>query len=223
MRHEIHNKPDFASLHIWMDKGEQIVTEAGAMMSMSTDLDLQTNMKGGVMGALKRAVGGESVFMNTYTAEKADQRLDVAPAAPGDILHLPMDNTTVMVQRGSYLCSSPDIDIDTKFQGIKKMFLSGEGAFLLQATGTGDLWLSSYGAIHEIAIDGSYIVDTGHIVAFDNTVDFDIRKLGGLKSLLFSGEGLVCEFSGRGRVWIQTRNSGALAAFLNPFRPVKSN
>jgi len=223
MKHEIHNKPDFASLHVFMDEGEQIVTEAGAMMSMSTDLDLQTNMKGGVMGALKRAVGGESVFMNTYTAEKAEQRLDVAPAAPGDILHLPMNDTTVMVQRGSYLCSTPEIVIDTKFQGLKKTFLSGEGAFLLQATGTGDLWLSSYGAIHEIAIDGEYIVDTGHIVAFDDTVDFDIRKVGGLKSLLFSGEGLVCEFSGRGRVWIQTRNSGALAGFLHPFRPVKSN
>ncbi|MCP4868084.1 MAG: TIGR00266 family protein [Proteobacteria bacterium] len=223
MRHEIHNKPDFASLHVFMDKGDQIVTEAGAMMSMSTDLDLQTNMKGGVMGALKRAVGGESVFMNTYTAEKEEQRLDVAPASPGDILHLPMNDTTVMVQRGSYLCSTPDITIDTKFQGLKKTFLSGEGAFLLQAIGTGDLWLSSYGAIHQIDIDGEYIVDTGHIVAFDNTVEFDIKKVGGLKSLLFSGEGLVCEFSGRGRVWIQTRNSGALAAFLSPFRPVKSN
>ncbi len=223
MRHEIHNKPDFASLHVWLDNGEQLVTEAGAMMSMTTDLDMETNMKGGVMGALKRAVGGESVFMNTYTAEKDAQRIDVAPASPGDIVHFPMQDTTVMVQRGSYLCSTPGIEIDTKFQGLKKTFLSGEGAFLLQAIGTGDLWLSSYGAIHEIAIDGSYIVDTGHIVAFDNTVDFDIRKVGGLKSLLFSGEGLVCEFSGRGRVWIQTRNSGALASFLHPFRPVKSN
>ncbi len=221
MKHEIHNKPDFASLHVWMDNGEQIVTEAGAMMSMSTDLNLETNMKGGLGGALKRKLGGESIFMNTYTAEKDGQRLDVAPSAPGDILHQPLAGGALVVQSGSYLCSTPGIEVDSKWTGAKSFF-GGEGLFMLRCSGTGDLWMSSYGAIHEINVEDTYVVDTGHIVAFEETLTYSVRKVGGLKSLFFSGEGLVCEFSGRGRLWIQTRNAGSLAAFLHPFRPVKS-
>ena len=88
MEHSIRNKPDFASVHLVLDQGEQVVTEAGAMMGMSTDLKMETNMKGGLLGAAKRALGGESVFLNTYTATSDGQRLDVASAAPGDIEHL---------------------------------------------------------------------------------------------------------------------------------------
>ena len=222
MKHAIHNKPDFASLHVWLDSGEQVVTEAGAMMSMSGDLELETNMKGGLLGAAKRAIGGESVFMNTYTAKSDGQRLDVAPSAPGDILHQAMDGGALMVQSGSYLSSTPGIEVDTKWGGAKSFF-GGEGLFMLRCSGQGDLWMSSYGAIHPIEVEGSYIVDTGHIVAFEDSLTFKVRSVGGLKSLFFSSEGLVCEFSGRGRLWIQTRNSSALAAFLHPFRPQKSN
>ena len=221
MRHEIHNKPDFASLHVFLDKGEQIVTEAGAMMSMSTDLTMETNMKGGLLGAAKRALGGESVFMNTYTADADTQRLDVAPAAPGDILYHPLTGGFVMVQSGSYLCSTPGIEVDSKWGGAKAFF-GGEGLFMLKCSGTGDLWMSSYGAIHEVDVQDTYIVDTGHIVAFEDTLTFNVRKVGGLKSLFFSGEGLVCEFSGTGRLWVQTRNASSLASFLHPFRPTKS-
>jgi uncharacterized protein (TIGR00266 family) len=221
MRHEIHNKPDFASLHVWLDRGEQVVTEAGAMMAMSGDLEMETNMKGGLLGAAKRALGGESVFMNTYTAKSDAQRLDVAPASPGDILHLPLTGGSVIVQSGSYLCCTPGIQVDSKWGGAKSFF-GGEGLFMLRCSGTGDLWLSSYGAIHPIDVQGTYTVDTSHIVAFDDTLTYGVRKVGGLKSLFFSGEGLVCEFSGRGRLWIQTRNASSLASFLHPFRPVKN-
>ncbi len=221
MKHEIHNKPDFASLHVFLEKGEQIVTEAGAMMSMSADLSMETNMKGGLLGAAKRALGGESVFMNTYTADADSQRLDVAPASPGDILHHPLTGGFVMVQSGSYLCSTPGIEVDSKWGGAKAFF-GGEGLFMLKCSGTGDLWMSSYGAIHAVDVTGTYIVDTSHIVAFEDTLTFNVRKVGGLKSLFFSGEGLVCEFSGTGRLWVQTRNAGSLASFLHPFRPVKN-
>ena len=221
MRHEIHNKPDFASLHVWLDNGEQIVTEAGAMMSMSGDLDLQTNMKGGLMGAAKRALGGESIFMNTYTAQKDGQRLDVAPSAPGDIFHEPMNGGALMVQSGSYLCSTTGIEVDSKWGGARTFF-GGEGLFMLRCSGQGDLWMSSYGAIHLVNVEGTYVVDTSHIVAFEDGLTFNVKKVGGLKSLFFSGEGLVCEFSGRGRLWIQTRNASSLAGFLHPFRPQKS-
>ena len=178
-------------------------------------------MKGGLLGAAKRALGGESVFMNTYTADAEAQRLDVAPASPGDILHHPLAGGFVMVQSGSYLCSSPGIEVDSKWGGAKNFF-GGESLFMLKCSGTGDLWISSYGAIHEVDVTGTYVVDTSHIVAFEDTLTFNVRKVGGIKSLFFSGEGLVCEFSGSGRLWIQTRNAGSLAAFLHPFRPVKN-
>jgi len=220
VQHNIKNKPDFASLHIGLDRGESIVTESGAMMAMTTELDLQTNLKGGLLGAAKRALGGESLFLNTYTATDDGQQLDLAPSAPGDIEHLPLAARSVMVQSGSYLCAGPGVEVDTKWGGARTFF-GGEGLFMLRCSGPGDLWISSYGAIHPVDVNGSYVVDTGHIVAFEDTLQFQVKSVGGLKSLLFSSEGLVCEFNGRGRLWLQTRNSSALAAFLHPFRRVQ--
>ena len=222
MQHEIKHKPDFASLHVHLDKGEQVVTESGAMMGMSLSLKMETNMKGGLLGAAKRALGGESVFLNTYTAEEDGQRLDVAPSTPGDIVHLGMTGNAVMVQSGSYMACTPGINVDSKWGGAKSFF-GGEGLFMLKCSGEGDLWISSYGAIHEINVEGTYVVDTAHIVAFDETLTFNVRSVGGMKSLFFSSEGLVCEFSGRGRLWIQTRNAPAIASFLHPFRRMKTN
>ena len=222
MQHEIKHKPDFASLHVHMDKGEQVVTESGAMMGMSTSLKMETNMKGGLLAGAKRMLGGESLFLNTYTADEDGQRLDVAPSMPGDIVHLGMAGNAVMVQSGSYMASTPGIVVDSKWGGAKSFF-GGEGLFMLKCSGEGDLWISSYGAIHEIQVENTYVVDTGHIVAFDESLTFNVRSVGGLKSLLFSSEGLVCEFSGKGRLWIQTRNAPAIAAFLHPFRRMKTN
>lgn len=222
MRHEIKNNPDFASLHLFLDSGEQVVTESGAMMGMSGQLKMETNMKGGLLGAAKRALGGESLFLNTYTAEADGQRLDVAPSTPGDIVHLPMSGAGVMVQSGSYMCSTPGVEVDSKWGGAKSFF-GGEGLFMLRCSGQGDLWITSYGAIHPVDVQDTYVVDTSHIVAFEETLTFKVRSVGGMKSLFFSSEGLVCEFSGRGRLWIQTRNAPALAGFVHPFRRVKTN
>lgn len=222
MRHEIKNNPDFASLHLFLDSGEQVVTESGAMMGMSGQLKMETNMKGGLLGAAKRALGGESLFLNTYTAEADGQRLDVAPSTPGDIVHLPMSGAGVMVQSGSYMCSTPGVEVDSKWGGAKSFF-GGEGLFMLRCSGQGDMWITSYGAIHPVDVQDTYVVDTSHIVAFEETLTFKVRSVGGMKSLFFSSEGLVCEFSGRGRLWIQTRNAPALAGFVHPFRRVKTN
>ena len=221
MEFEIRNNPDFSSLHVVLDNGDQVVTETGAMMGMSPELQLETNMKGGLMGAAKRALGGESLMLNTYTATGDGQRLDIAPAVPGDLRHVEVGTGTGwMVQSGSYCASTPGVTLDTKWGGAKTFF-GGEGLFMLKCTGEGHLWLSSYGAIHEVEVSGSYIVDTSHIVAFEDSLTFNIRKVGGLKSLFFSGEGLVCEFNGTGKLWFQPRNPSSLASFLHPFRHVK--
>jgi uncharacterized protein (TIGR00266 family) len=220
MQHEIKSKPDFACLTLQLDEGDQVVSEAGAMVGMSTGLTLETNMKGGLKGAFKRALGGESLFMNTYTATENSQRLDLAPATPGDIEHLSLSGNTVLVQSGSYMSSTPNVEVDAKWAGARGFF-GGEGLFMLRCSGDGDLWISSYGAIHTVDVTGSYVVDTGHIVAFQDSLTYSVRSVGGLKSLLFSSEGLVCEFSGHGRLWIQTRCSMPLVGFLHPFRSIK--
>lgn len=222
MKHRIKNKPDFASLHVALNRGEQIVTEAGAMIAMTRGLEIETQLQGGVLGAAKRALGGESLFLNTYSAADDAQQLDLASRAPGDIEHLQLSGSAIMLQSGSYLASEPTVELDTKWTGARSFF-GGEGLFMLRCSGNGSLWISSYGAIHPVDVDGTYTVDTGHIVAFEDSLSFQVRSVGSVKSLLFSSEGLVCLFSGRGRLWLQTRNSSALAAFLHPFRPVQSS
>jgi uncharacterized protein (TIGR00266 family) len=220
MQIDIRNRPDYASLHLVLSSGEQVITETGAMMGMSPALKLESNLKGGLFAAAKRALGGESVFLNTYTATADGQRLDLAPSTPGDIEHLRMTGNTLVVQRGSYLASTGDVKAEAKWAGARGFF-SGEGLVMLKCSGTGDLWLSSYGAIARVDVDGTYQVDTTHLVAFDDGLQWNVVKAGGLKSLLLSGEGLVAQFTGKGRVWYQTRSAPSLASFLHPFRKLK--
>ena len=188
MDHTIDYRPSFALLTVSLDEGESLRSEAGAMVSYSDGIDIETNAKGGLFGSLKRSVlGGESFFQNTFSARQAGE-VSFAPPLPGDIVHHGLEDETLYVQSGSYIASDPALDLDTSFGGAKTFFGS-EGLFLLKLTGTGDSFLSSYGAIHEVELgEGErYTVDTGHIVAFDETTSFSVERVGGLKSTLFSG------------------------------------
>ena len=118
----------------------------------------------------------------------------------------------------AFICCSESVQLDTKWGGAKGFF-SGVGLFLLKATGPGDLFMTAYGAVHPVNVEGSYIVDTGHIVAFPETVQYHIRKVGGIKSLFSLVKASWPEFNGQGTVWLQTRNGNSLANFLQPFRP----
>lgn len=223
MQSEILYKPSYSLLKLLLAKGERISAEAGAMVSMSSGIEIETKMKGGLFGALKRSVlGGESFFINNYQASN-DGEITFAPALPGDIAEIKLNNQTYFAQSGSYITSSTDISIDTKWGGAKTFF-SKEGLFLLKISGTGSLFLSSYGAIHEVdlAAGQKYIVDTGHMVAFAEGVNYSVKTVGGLKSTLFSGEGLVCELTGPGKIYIQSRSADAFLTWLIPQLP-KSN
>lgn len=221
MKSELKNKPNYASLHVELAKGESVVTETGAMMAMSKGLGMTTNMKGGLLGAASRLVGGETVFQNTYTATEDGQTIEIAPKIPGDMEEIDIEGT-VIVQSGSYVASTPDVEVNAKWGGARSFF-GGEGLIMLRCTGTGLLWIASYGAIHPVQVNGAYTVDTSHIVAFEDSLTFSIDKVGGFKSLFLSQEGLVCKFKGTGKLWLQTRNAPSLAGFLHPFRRVKSN
>ena len=222
MEHEILCKPDFAAIRIRLADGESVMAEPGAMVAMDGNVNIKTAAKGGVLKGLKRAVmGGESFFMNTFTAEGAPGGVYLAPGVPGDLQHIELDGGPFYCQSGAYVASAPSIEVDSKWGGAKTFF-GGEGIFMLQCMGMGDLWFSSFGAIHEVELEGSYIVDTGAIVAFESSLDFKVKSVGGLKSLAFSGEGLVCEFTGRGRLYLQTRQPAGFIDWINPFRPKKA-
>ena len=224
MRYELLDKPDFGLVKILFDQpSEQVIVESSAMVARDTGIDMKTEMKGGLLAAAKRKMlGGESIFQNTFTATASGQQLWLAPGPEGDVVALEMDSSyDVMLNSGAYLAGAPSVQLDTKWGGAKGFF-SGTGFFLLKCSGAGPLFFSAYGGIHAVDVGAEgYICDTSHVVGFTSGLDYEVTKLGGLKSLFLSGEGLVCRFSGHGRLWMSTRNSGALAAFVHPFRPVK--
>lgn len=219
---EIKHQGAFALAMVNLQPEQTIAAEAGAMVSMSANVELYSEMKGGVFGALKRAVGGESAFVSTFTAKGGPGEVTFAPGAPGDVAGIEMQNQTFMVQSSSYLAGDTSLVVDTKFGGAKSFF-GGEGLFLLQVSGAGLLLVSSFGAIHRRVLrpGEQYVVDTGHLVAWEGHMQYNIRKAakaGYLRSFL-SGEGMVAEFTGPGEILIQTRNLAAFAGMLKPFFP----
>ncbi|HUX06301.1 MAG TPA: TIGR00266 family protein [Acidobacteriota bacterium] len=218
MQFRIENQPVFTTLTIDLTQGESFKAEAGAMVSMTNTIEMKATGAGkGLFGSLKAAVGGESVFASLYTAERGPGELVLAPTLPGDIIRFDLQGT-ILAQAGAYLAGSPELELST--QGSFKAMFAGEGLFLSKISGNGIVFLNSYGAIYEkeLAPGEQYIVDTGHIVAFQETVTYKLRKAAkGIFSSLASGEGLVCEYTGPGKIWIQTRNLSALGAVLARF------
>jgi len=221
----IEHQGAFALAVIQLEAEQAISAEAGAMVSMSANIDLHSELKGGVFGALKRAVGGESAFVSTFTARGGHGEVTFAPGAPGDVAGLEMQGQTFMVQSSSYLAGDTSLEVDTKFGGTRAFF-GGEGLFVLNVSGTGLLLVSSFGAIHRKVLrpGEQYVVDTGHLVAWEGHMQYNLRKAaksGFFRSFL-SGEGLVAEFNGPGEILIQTRNLAAFAGLLKPFFPSQS-
>ena len=175
------------------------------------------------MAAAKRKLlGGESIFQNTFTASAPGETLYFAPAPEGDVEVLELDGSySLMMSSGAFLGSSQGVNLDTQWGGAKGFF-SGTGMFLLKADGQGPVFFSCYGGLHPVDVGpGGYICDTSHVVAFTSGLSYNVQRVGGMKSLFFSGEGLVCNFQGQGRLWISTRNPASLASFVHAYRPVQ--
>jgi uncharacterized protein (TIGR00266 family) len=219
-------KPDFAMVRVGFDQsGEQLLVEASAMVARDSAVQMTTQMQGGLMAAAKRKLlGGESIFQNTFTATAPGQSVWIAPAPEGDVDVVTLDGSSpIFLSSGAFLASAPSVTLDTKWQGAKGFF-SGAGLFLLQATGQGPLMFCCYGGIHAVDVGPEgYVCDTGHVLGFTGGLSYQVNKVGGIKSLFLSGEGLVARFHGEGTLWISTRNPTGLAAFLHPFRPVESS
>jgi len=217
----IRHAPSFAVARLTLASGESANAESGAMMATSGGVTIESKMRGGLKGAFKRGIlGGESLFVSTLTAPAQGGWVDVAARLPGDLLVLPVDGA-VNLARGAYLAADEGVTIDAKWGGFKNL-VGGEGGFLVRAEGRGQLVAAAYGAIDalEIPAGETVIVDSGHMVAYEHGVQFQLRKAAaGLVQSLKSGEGFVFEFQGPGTVWTQTRNPGQLIGWLTAELP----
>jgi uncharacterized protein (TIGR00266 family) len=225
MKTDILYRPSYSMARVNIEAGENISVESGSMVAMSSNIIVETTMKGGLLKSLARTVlGGESFFINTYHAEGGVGELMLAPTLPGDVFSFDLSGESYLVQSGSFLASSEGVTTDTKWGGAKTFF-GGEGLIMLRCSGAGTLLLSSYGAIHELDLEPGekYTVDTGHLVAFSENIGFNIRAIGGLKSTIFGGEGLVTDLTGPGKILMQTRSVGAFLDWLLPKLPKPSS
>ncbi|MGF1505742.1 MAG: TIGR00266 family protein [Chloroflexi bacterium] len=225
MQTEIMYRPSYSIAQVTLGPNESLQVEAGSMVSMSGGVTMETKAQGGILKSLGRAIlGQESFFINTFQADGDGGAIMVAPPLPGDLHVITIGGTPLMVQSGSYVASEAGVEVDTKFSGAKTFFAS-EGLFMLRAAGAGQLIVSSFGAIHtvELAAGQKYTIDTGHIVAFTEGMGFNVRTVGGIKSTLFSGEGLVVDLTGPGHLLMQTRSQDAFLRWLLPHIPSSSD
>lgn len=221
MQIDIRHSPSFAVARLGLGPGEAVKAESGAMLAMSDGVRIEAGMQGGLMRSLRRGVlGGESFFMTTFTAPEGGGWVDVAPNLPGDVAVLDVTpDMPLIVDRGSYLASEAGIEVDSKWKGFKSLF-GGEGGFMVHAAGVGKMLVSSYGAVDrtEIAAGERLIIDTGHMVAFPDSIEWKMRRAADGKTItsLKSGELFVFEFTGPGTVLTQTRSFQGLVAMLRP-------
>lgn len=225
MQIEVGYRPAQSMARVVLENGEAIRAESGAMVGMSTNVHMATEATGGVMSGLKRMFGGESFFQNTFTAQGGQGEVLLAHSLCGDTVVLPMNPQGYFIQSSSYIACSPWVNIETKVGGFKSFF-AGEGVFVLKATAQqeGSVVVGAFGGIQELVCDGNLVIDTGHLVCWDTTLEYSVGKSSsGWISSFLSGEGLVCHFKGQGRIWIQSRNPAEYGATIGRMLPPRSS
>ena len=219
---QVRHTPSFAVVRCTMAGGEAVRAESGAMMATSDGVAVEAKMQGGLMKSLKRSVlGGESLFITTFTAPPHGGWVDCAANLPGDaIVRTVGGGKTLNLSRGAFLVCESGVEIDTQWGGFKNLS-GGEGGFLVHASGEGEVVAACYGALDTITLGPGekVVVDSGHMVAYDDTVQMSTRRVAGTVASMKSGEGLVLEFTGPGEVLTQTRNPSALISWLTTALP----
>lgn len=220
MRYEILYQPSFSVARVMLEAGEAIRAESGAMVSMTPNIQLESKVQGGLGKMFGRMLAGESAFQSTYTSQGGPGEVILAPSPMGDIFPLDVSQRPMTVTSGCYLAGDTSLTMETV--ASMKGFFGGEGLFMMKIYGQGLLLLSSFGAIHPVQLQAgqTYIIDTGHLVAFSDGMGYNLRKASrGLLGTLTSGEGIVAELTGPGVVYIQTRTPGGFGAWLGGFIP----
>ena len=228
--HEITHGPSFAMLRVDLAPSQVVIAEAGAMVARHQGVTMEAKLnaspsagffamlKALVVALIRKVIGGETFIVNHFRAAQGGS-VWLAPAMAGQIVHRRMNGETLVLSTGAYLAHCGNLELGIRFGGLRGI-LAKEGAFFLEVRGHGDLWFSSYGGVEAIDIQGPFTIDNGHLVGYEGSLSFSIGSAGGgLMGLMASGEGLVCQFNGQGRVYIQSRNLSSLAGWLTPLLP----
>jgi len=214
METEVRNRPSFANIRVQLSAGDSIIAESDAMASMSSSIEMSTRFNGGPIRAVgKRFLGGESLFVNEFTTRSSGE-LVLTQAFPGDIECIELKGNTLYLQPGAYVASEPGVTLGLGWAGISS-FVGREGLFRLKVSGHGRIWFGAYGGIFIREIEHEYVVDTGHLVAYEPTIGIRMGMAGGIFSSFFGGEGLVTRVTGPGRIYMQSRSMDGLAAWTN--------
>ncbi|MDE1151801.1 MAG: TIGR00266 family protein [Micavibrio sp.] len=220
---EILGDSAFPLLRAMFMPGDTLKAESGAMVAMSENMRLTAKADGGFMKSIARRFSGESFFMQRLEADGGPGWALLSASTPGDIAAIDLNGTELTVQKGGFLAATDDIQVSTKAQGLFKGMFSGEGFFVVKISGTGTVFIATYGSMYPLNIPAgeSVVINNGHLVAWDSTMKYDITKGASTwVSSVTSGEGLACRFYGPGRVYIQTRNPVQLAMWLYPMLPI---
>jgi uncharacterized protein (TIGR00266 family) len=221
MDYKFSHRPSYTHLKITLQRGESIIAEPGAMVGHSPTISVETGTsRDGLLSSAKSMLGGESMFTNEFIAEDGPGTVTLAPPTPGDVMPQELENETLYSTDGAFVAATDGIDIDSEVGGLKSML--GEASLMpLALKGTGTAFIDAYGGLEklELAAGESYVLDNEHLIAWDNEIEYSTRRVGGLKSTLLSGEGLVFEFTGPGTAWYQTRDMDSLVEILAPRMP----
>lgn len=235
MQCELLYRPVSTMAEVNLAPGEQFLAEPGAMIGMSSNLHMQTGLAGSSSGggfldkiasAAGRLLTGESFFQNTYTAQGGPGQLLLAHSLPGDMALIDIQPHGLKIVSTAFVGSTTGVQTQAEFGGARTFF-GGESLFLLSANASAagqQILLGAFGGIQELVCDGTLVIDTGHLVAWDGSLTFDVTKAaGGWIASYLSGEGLVCRFRGQGRIWMQTRNPTAFGTKLGRMLPPRTN
>jgi uncharacterized protein (TIGR00266 family) len=216
LKYEIRYKPAFATLFVTLNPGDNITAEAGSMTSMDGKLTMQTQFSGGfISGIIKKLLGGESLFVNVFTNNSSQpQTVVLTQSCIGDIERFNLDNGEICLQPGAHIAHSPGVKMGVRWAGFSSLF-AGEGLFKLKLSGQGQVFFGAYGGITKKRINGDFIVDTGHLVAYSPNIKMKLKLSGGLFSSMTSGEGLVSQLSGEGDIYLQSRSVNGLVSYLS--------
>ena len=218
MDYEFTHKPSYTHLIVSLEQGESIQAEPGAMVGHSTTVSVNTESSGdGLLGSAKSMLGGESAFVNEFVAEGGPGQVTLAPPSPGDVMSHELQDETLYSTDGAFLAGTTGVEVDSELGGVKSV-IGEAGLTPLALRGTGTAFVDAYGGLErlELGRDESYILDNEHLIAWDDRIEYTTQSVGGLKSRMLSGEGVVFEFTGPGTAWYQTRDLDALASFLSP-------
>lgn len=208
-----------------LEAGESIYTQSGGMSWMSDQMEMTTNMQGGLAKGIGRMFGGESLFMATYTAKAPNQQITLASSVPGEIKIFEIKpGYDIIAQKGAFLCATPGVELKAYVTNVKGGLFGGEGFVLQQYTGQGLVFCELDGAVREITLAAGekLVIDTGNVAAWESSVTYNSQMVKGFKNVLFGGEGLfLTTLTGPGKVWLQTMSVSELAKRLIPYMPAR--